>query len=240
MTSGKNIWDGHEWTSEAREVLEGIKLFPENSRIILIVRHSHRLDTKDLAEGSQMRLTPLGHEVASQFGALLPKNRHIRIFHSISPRCKETADDILKGFESISGEGEIKGSIEPLYKIGGDFEFFKKKIFMTPPPKFINRWAAGHYPPGLLTPLSVFSQRAAFTIWKLAEDAPSSGIDLHVTHDFIVMGLRFGWFGIGPSREGVSFLGGIVMALDTNAITLLDGRKVISTEIPYWWANMCL
>ena len=240
MASNSNLWNEHEWTREARDILEGIKLFPKDSRIIMIIRHSYRLNAKNINDTPKMRLTPLGHEVAFQFGTLLPKNRPIRIFHSISPRCIETAEEIFKGFKENSGEGEMKGPLRPLYQIGGDFEYFKKKIFHASPPQFINRWAAGHYPPGLMTPLSVFSQRAAYSIWKLSEDPPSNAIDLHVTHDFIVMGLRFGWFGLTPPEEAVSFLGGIVMSIQDDTITLLDGNKLISTEIPYWWANMCV
>jgi len=240
MVNDKNAWSEHEWTREAQEILKGIKLFPENSKIIVIVRHSHRLNAKDINDTPKMRLTPLGHDVAFQFGTLLPNNRPIRLFHSISPRCQETAEDILNGFENGEGKGELIGPLRPLYYVGGDFEFFKKKIFMMSPPEFINRWAAGHFPPGLLTPLSIFCQRAAFSIWKLSGDPPANAIDIHVSHDFIVMGLRFGWFGLTPSEEGVSFLGGIAMSFQNDSITLLEGGKLISMEIPYWWANMCI
>jgi len=51
------------------------------------------------------------------------------------------------------------------------------------------------------------------------------------------MALRFGWFGIPPDAQWVSFLGGIAFTLTENKIKLFVKDRFISMNVPYWWKN---
>ena len=95
----EKIWEENTWTNQARNVIEGLNKFPSRSKIIILMRHSQRYEPKlvnlnDL-KVANMELTPLGQEIAEKFGERLPIERIIRLFHSLSNRCKETAEKIL-------------------------------------------------------------------------------------------------------------------------------------------------
>ncbi|MHA2283765.1 MAG: hypothetical protein ACXAC5_23220 [Promethearchaeota archaeon] len=39
---GEHIWENADWTVQARNITEAVAKFPEASKIILVLRHSHR------------------------------------------------------------------------------------------------------------------------------------------------------------------------------------------------------
>ncbi|MFX1468649.1 MAG: histidine phosphatase family protein [Promethearchaeota archaeon] len=231
----EKIWKEEEWTVQARQIIEGLKNFPEEANIILILRHSQRNESEELDGLIKLRLTPEGHMIAKKFGEELPKNRSIRLFHSVVWRCQETAEDILSGFENINGKGEIKGAFGPLFNLETARDFFPNQMKRYSGTQFFFRWVAGLYPPNEITPLQEYCQKAAELFWKKFNNAPDKNIDIHITHDFFVMALRFGWFGIPPSKNWVSYLGGFAISFIENKILLLDSNKVTSVEAPYWW-----
>ena len=75
----EETWRNDDWTEQARQIITGLKEFPESSKIILILRHSHRNEPKETDKLYKLRLTHLGHEIAKKFGEHLPKNRPIRL-----------------------------------------------------------------------------------------------------------------------------------------------------------------
>ena len=84
----EKIWKKSDWTDQARQIIEGINLFPDDSKIILVLRHSHRNEIEGLEGAQKLRLTPQGHAIAKIFGENLPNNRPIKLFHSIIWRCE--------------------------------------------------------------------------------------------------------------------------------------------------------
>lgn len=38
----KKIWEESNWTYQVRQIIVGINKFPKDSKMILIIRHSHR------------------------------------------------------------------------------------------------------------------------------------------------------------------------------------------------------
>ena len=74
------IWKEGDWPTEARQLINGLKKFPEDSKIILILRHSQRDEPKEIEKLLSLRLTPAGHAIAKKFGENLPNNRTIRLF----------------------------------------------------------------------------------------------------------------------------------------------------------------
>ena len=121
----EKIWKEGEWTNEARQIIDGLKNFPDNSKIILILRHSHRNEAKGFKKAQKERLTPQGHAIAKKFGENLPRSRSIKIFYSIIWRCEETANNIHEGFKNVGGTSEVKGELFSIQTIGiSDKQFF--------------------------------------------------------------------------------------------------------------------
>jgi len=229
------IWKESDWPTEARQIINGLKLFPEESKIILILRHSQRDEPEDIEKLLTLRLTPEGHAIARKFGEKLPSNRTIRLFHSVVWRCQETAENILSGFENIGGKGKMRGAFTPLFDLETSRDFFPNQLKKYSAYRFFFRWVAGLYPPNIIIPSPKFSQKAAELIRREFKKAPDRSIDIHVTHDFLAIALRFGWFGIPPDKNWVSYLGGFALSFIDDTILLLNSNKLISVEIPYWW-----
>lgn len=231
----EKIWKESKWTTQARQIIEGLENFPDDSKIILILRHSQRDEPKELASLLKLRLTPEGHAIARKFGEELPKNRAIRLFHSVVWRCQETAENILSGFENIGGIGKMKGGFTPLFDLETAPNFFPNQLKKFSAYQFFFRWVAGLYPPNIIIPLQKFSQRSAELIWKENKKAPDRNIDIHVTHDFLALALRFGWFGIPPDEKWISYLGGFAFTILNDDVLLLEHGEFKKIEIPYWW-----
>jgi len=231
----EKIWKESDWTDEARQIIEGLQKFPEDSKIILVLRHSHRNEPTVLKGSQKLRLTPQGHAIAKKFGENLPISRPIKIFHSIIWRCEETANDIHEGFRSRGGESEIKGKLLPLADIGVKTKEFYMNVF-----NFVNvmgafyRWVVGYYDPKDWTPFLEYCQSAARVFLDQVKNSPENGLNIFVTHDFNVMALRFGWFGLQP-KKWVKFLGGFAYTVGEEQTLLLDYGELKPVAVPHWW-----
>ena len=230
-----HIWENEVWTKQARQLVRGLRDFPKESKIILIVRHSYRDSSDDMWEVAKFKLTKLGHEMAIKFGSQLPTKKTIRIYFSAIERCKETAEDVLQGFQTASGYGQLMYSLKELFNFDMNPDMFFKQITVYQFEEFLYRWAAGLYSPEIITPFEVFCQQAAKIIWNSNLDAPENSIDVHVSHDLITLSFRLGWFGLSPSDFWPSFLGGFAFAINEEDILLLDHDGFKTIELPYWW-----
>lgn len=232
------IWNQQKWTKHARSLVEGLEQFPEDSKIILIIRHSHRNSIKSLNDMGDLRLTSIGHEIARLFGTKLPLNREVKLFYSPIERCVETAQDILTGFKSITGKGTLVEDLNVLYDIGVEAEYFFDEVTKYPFVYFLYRWIANLYPPNKVTPFNKFCQEAATVIWnnKSSED-DNNQLYIHISHDLMILTYRLGWFGLSPSDRWPSFLDGFAFSLNNDHILLLDDGKLSKIEIPYWWRS---
>ena len=233
----EKIWNESKWTAQARQIIRGLKNFPEDSKITLILRHSRRNEPKILDNLHNIRLTPEGHAIAKEFGRLLPVDREIRLFHSIIMRCEETAENILSGFENIGGKGKIIGAFSPLYDIRASSDFLPNLLKKYNIYQFFFRWAADLFPPDQIISMQKYCQNAAKLIWSEINNSPDRTIDIHVTHDIIIIAFKLKWFGFPPKKRWVSFLGGFALTFEKNNILLLDSGNLVSAEIPYWWEN---
>ena len=231
----EQVWEYADWTSEARNLLIGLHKFPKDSKIILILRHSHRESSDDPWKVSEFKLTPVGHEIARRFGEKLPKQRPIRLFYSFLDRCKETAQGILDGFEKKNGIGFLMNSLDVLVDFGMQPDAFFEEMTKLSLSQFLHRWKEGHYSPEIITPFNQYCQNAARIIWQNLKNSPENGIDLHVSHDLIILCYRLGWFGIAPNNYWPSFLGGFAFTINEKKIILLDHDGLKTTKIPSWW-----
>ena len=227
------IWEKSDWTFQARQIIDTISKFPEDSNLFIIMRHSHRIDTDDMQKMANLGLTKLGKGLAEIFGSKLPLNRSIRLYYSIVSRCKETADSILKGFQTIGGSGEILGAFEPLYSFGKDSDFILKNAYKYPGAKFINHWAAGLFPSKYIKDFANYCTQTALDIWNQANG--SNRISIYITHERDGSHLKYGWFDINPNIDWVNFLGGFLMTVLKDRILLFDEYECKLHEIPYWF-----
>jgi len=231
----EKIWNEGEWTNEARQIIDGLKEFPDKSKIILILRHSHRDEPTALEGAQKLRLTPQGHAIAKKFGENLPRSRSINIFNSIIWRCEETAEDIHQGFKNIGGESELKGELLPLQTVGiTDKEFFFSEFNNVTFFDIFYRWVVGFYNPDVWTPFMEYCQSTAHMILDQVKDTPKNGLNIFVTHDANLMALRFGWFGLRPEKW-VKFLGGFAFTIEEDQTLLLDNGELKPVAIPHWW-----
>ncbi|MFX1502919.1 MAG: histidine phosphatase family protein [Promethearchaeota archaeon] len=229
------IWEDADWTSEARQIIDGLKKFPDNSKIILLLRHSQRIEPIHFDKQADLNLTPLGRKMAKYFGNKLPKDRSIRLFHSIVERCRNTAEEIFSGFKEIGGKAILKGTLRPLSHIGINLDSFIEESKKYNNLEIFNRWSAGLYSSEFWSNLILYSQNAAKLIWPEITNTPEKGIDIHVSHDMHILALRFGWFGLPPNNKWINYLGGFAFSFNEDDILLYYDKKLKVVEIPYWW-----
>ena len=231
----EKIWKESDWTDEARQIIDGLKEFPNNSKIILILRHSHRDEPTALEGAQKLRLTPQGHAIAKKFGENLPISRPIKIFNSIIWRCEETAKDIHEGFKSMGGESELKGDLLPLVSIGiNEKEFYMNMFNNGNVIDSFYRWVVGYYDPNDWTPFREYCQSTAHLFLDQVKNSPENGLYIFVTHDFNLMAFRLGWFGL-PPKKWVKFLGGFAFTIEAEQTLLLDYGELKPVAIPHWW-----
>ena len=234
-----NIRKEQPWTKQASNIIEGLDKFPAHSKITIIMRHSQRHEPKLINEndlnGANMELTPLGEEVAKNFGENLPKDRVVRLLHSPRNRCKVTAEKIYQGFTEVNGKGNLIGECNALYGIGINSQSYLDEFNTYKNYQVILRYLAGVYSPDLWPPAQLFYQRSGEQIWNQIESISEGGINIFVTHDFHTMIFRFGWFGLPPDERWVDYLGGFAFSILEDHLLLLDYGKLIKLGIPYWW-----
>ncbi len=238
LNDSKDLWLNSDWTREARMLINSIEKFPEDSTLIMFLRHSHRESIGDVQEMTNLGLTEEGIEIAKIFGKKLPLNKQIRLYFSAIPRCKDTAEYILEGFSQAGGKGQLKGPLKPLYSVDGDAQFIVKQIFANPEKELINRWAAGHFPPEKFQPLHIYSKKTAKKVFNIAKDAPRNHVDIYVTHDLQIMALRFSWFGLDPGNYWVSYLGGFIFSKNNKGTKILSNGAIIKIKTPHWWMDL--
>ncbi|MFX0022343.1 MAG: histidine phosphatase family protein [Candidatus Hermodarchaeota archaeon] len=231
----KNIWKELDWTIHAQNLIAAINKFPENAKIIVLLRHSERYEIESVWKPQELLLTPNGHQVAREFGEKLPIDRPIRIFTSHAPRCHETANEIIEGIKKSGGNVELKGNLEPLYKLGVERNFLLKQIEDGDLIKYVQNWIKNAFPHDKAQLLSTYSMNSANIIWNLSHKAPKNCIDIHVTHEIPIMALRFGWFNLLPDKKWVNFLGGIAFTFQDGRILLFDIDDFLTVEGPHWW-----
>ncbi|MBD3198175.1 MAG: hypothetical protein GF317_24205 [Candidatus Lokiarchaeota archaeon] len=232
-------WSDFEWTQKSYKLLKGIEEFPENKKIIVLLRHSHRYESGDLMNHENDLLTPIGHQYANLFGKHFPKRKPIRIYHSKVKRCKETADGIKSGMKETNKLVEMKGDLDVLYDIKVQPDVFYREANKYPLDQLVYRWAAGLYSEEIIISFQKYVREAAKAIWSFNEKPMSSGVEIHISHDFILACLRFGWFGFDSNGCLPDYLTGFAFTImDAETIQLFDFDQFKTVETPHWWNHL--
>jgi len=222
---------------QAEILLKQMTKFPNDSKIVLMLRHSEREPLSSLKKNSDLQLTKEGHLAARIFGENLPINRQVRIFYSNRDRCRDTALDIMNGFKNKGGQLINGGTLEPLYalKILKE-QFFKNELQSLSLVEILNHWINEQYDSSDIEPVITYSKRAATEIWSKLDQLPlEGGIDIHVSHEILLMALRSGWFSLSPDNKWTEFLGGFAFTFNKDHILLLDFDEFLKIPYPPWW-----
>jgi hypothetical protein len=234
MNESHHKWNNIEWLEQAKVLIENLMHFPSDQKIIIIIRHSERELLSSLKKNSDLQLTSTGFLVSRLFGQNLPRNRRIRLFHSDRDRCRDTAHEILNGFREIGGIGTICGNLEPLFTFKFKKGFFKERFKSDSLLEIINKWIVGYYSPEDIESLPDYCQYAASIIWSKLNEISPGDIDIHVTHESLLMFLRTGWFGLDPNKKWPNFLGGFAFSLRKDTFYLLDFDELVEIPYPFW------
>ena len=218
----KTNWMDTDWSFQARRFTQGLNKFPHNAKIVLLLRHSNRKDSNDVKELENLGLTELGCEIAKTFGSSLPKQRPLRILHSPSPRCVETALKIIEGFQKVDGVSEYLGATSPLNETKSSKGFITTQALKYRGIEFIKRWQDNQFSKNNIIPFSEYCINVYDHIIEASNTAQEGGIDIHISHDLFIIALRYGWFNRMKKSEWVSFLGGFAVSFNKNQNFLLD------------------
>ena len=234
-----NTLSSQDWSAEALALIKEVNRLPLDTNAILFLRHSHRLDSDDWGAMMDLRITPLGKEVAQEFGAALPENRSYNLFHSPIERCRETALEIQTGLNTIGNSPVFGGMKLYLGEIEGDpdkITQYMKRDKM----QFVNRFLAGFYDYANIERPENYAKRAAKGAWGHVLSAPQGQIDIHVSHDITANLLEFLWCGLlrDTYRDWVDFLGGFLLWFGEDELHCFSKGTTYDCPYPVWAKNL--
>ena len=183
-------WDNLEWLSYARRLLAWSNTIDESQPLLLLIRHSHRVDISSLQEMARMGTTQLGKRMALEFGKRVPDRPVVKISHSFVPRCTETAYNIAEGIENT---GAKVHSIDPLFALVGpqikDLSLWDRMgVYGQRIAQFVNDWYDGKFSEEAMETVSIYEPRLHQDVLTPLTTAEDGELHIHVTHDLILMG----------------------------------------------------
>jgi hypothetical protein len=159
-------------------------------------------------------LTPAGIEAAARLGhALSSRYKRIRLFHSPVLRCAQTAQSICEGAGPAGASATVHG---PRNCLGGSYLLYPTAALPLADelrPKFVRTWFSGGLPPAIIKPFAQsLAEHTEYILAELGTSQAPASMDVHVTHDWNLMVLREGIFGIRYEEVGwPDYLDGVVL-----------------------------
>jgi hypothetical protein len=190
----------------------------ESRKVGLLIRHSVK---EKISDEDDARLSEIGHEEARRFGRLLPRNMNVSITYSSSPRCIDTATDIIQGFAQ-NGNGNIQNN--GVEQFLAAFHFFSKDLNLMNSIKktlgtkiFVREWLNETLKEDAVwSPRLVHSYLANYFHNEL-QGLPTTTLRIWISHDFSIALIRESLFGAKFEAEPwISYLDGVVLMIDSN------------------------
>lgn len=189
--------------------------------ISFMVRHAERHPIGKMINALEVELTDHGKIEAYTLGQTLARFCPIEIFHSPVPRCKQTAEGIYNGIQSIDTRANVSGYLLELGGpyITGDWNSIAAAIEQLGDNKFLRKWFDNELPSSLIMPLP---KAAHIQINILVTQLKSSTLSsVNITHDWNIMILREHYFNLRHEDIGdPDFLDGIYATLSDGKISL--------------------
>ena len=214
MSTKLDEWSNLGWLADARRLVDWTNHQDIGHPVMLVIRHSHREQSTDVHELREKRLTELGHRMAFQFGKRLEKQRDIEIFYSSHPRCHETAQDIAESCNAKGDQARLISDLRVLLGPKGSGGSISAEMMKIGGPEFIKKWIQGKWTNEIIWPVEEFREAFTKEIMGRFYSASENTLQIHVTHDLVLMITKYFLFGVTPSRENwTPFLGGFGVAM---------------------------
>ena len=220
-------WETVDWLSDARQLVDWVNSQAGN-RVLLMIRHSHRLVNRGFQASLTAELTPIGYKASIEFGRRLPTDRPISIFHSPHIRTEQTAEGIAEGLSVSGGNLVLMKELGILLGANADpakYAALASEVGWTQTYQF---WSKNMIPEDTLERMEVYALRLVpNTLENLVEDSDDS-IHIHVTHDMVVAACRWTCLNMydDPGLD-VQFLGGFgIMRKEGVYRGFMDGKYI--------------
>ena len=221
----KHEWETIDWLRDARQLTDWVNNQAGN-RVMLMIRHSHRLVNRGFQASLTAELTPIGHDTSVEFGRRLPTDRAVSIFYSPHIRTEQTAEGIAEGLSDSGGSLVLMKELGILLGANADpmkYAAFAGEIGWA---QTYQLWSKDMIPEGTIERMKMYALRLLpHTLENLAKDRGDS-LHIHVTHDMVVAACRWTYLTIknDPGLD-VQFLGGFgIFRADDAFRGFVDGK----------------
>ncbi|MHA1757735.1 MAG: histidine phosphatase family protein [Promethearchaeota archaeon] len=214
-----------EWVKDAIKFLTKISNgIRDGKKCLMLLRHSERENSTNPEILKSLGLTDLGKKMAQKFGSQIPNDIQINIKYSISPRCIETAEEIINGFRRVGGIYLNPKKIKPIKTLpmSSDNNYAIQLMILHPQYKFLKLWKEGNFPEAKLIPFNRFYENLSRILLETL-NRPDINCFIVVTHDIFIAGLLLYWFNDNIVNEDwwPSFLGGAAILFKKNTASLI-------------------
>ena len=218
-------WETIDWLRDARQLVDWVNYQADN-RVMLMIRHSHRLVNRGFQASLTAELTPIGHETSVEFGRRLPTDRPVSIFYSPHIRTEQTAEGIAEGLSESGGDLVLMKELGILLGANADpmkYAAFAGEIGWA---RTYQLWSKDMIPEDTIERMEEYAQRLLpYTLEKIAMDS-SDSLHIHVTHDMVVAACRWKYLTLknDPGLD-VQFLSGFgIVGADDAFHGFVDGK----------------
>jgi hypothetical protein len=208
------------------------------SKVSLLIRHSNRHPIpKGVIEHRDVPLTTEGRKLAFQFGKKLPKSYSIRLYYSPIPRCRETAEYLMKGIHNNSGSAKMMGEKDFLYINLIDQREIVRILEEIGHHSFGYCWLKGKLDQEIIEPPKLVSLKIIEGIFTLMKNGIHNSMDIHVTHDLNILSVRDV---ISPIQnenfDWPEYLDGIIVTQNEDNVMLIwrEISKTIENDGSYY------
>jgi hypothetical protein len=210
-----------------RMMLETIAELSRTHPVAVLLRHSTRHEILDARSALEARLTTEGKALARDFGALLPVDRTVRIFHSPVERCRETAAAIEEGFREKGGRVSLvkrSGALGGPYIV--DPGALLDMLATMDPRAFMEAWAEGRVDETVIRPLRASAVEALRGILSALGEGGAIALDFHVTHDInVLIALSLAQDHASVSTVWPDYLEGLIVHPEDGGIVLIFRQR---------------
>ena len=223
--NSEHEWETVDWLRDARLLVDWVNSQAGN-RIMLMIRHSHRLVNRGFQASLTAELTPIGHEISVELGQRLPTDRPVSIFYSPHIRTEQTAERIAEGLSESGGDLVLMKELGILLGANADPRKYAAFAGEIGWPRAYQLWSKDMIPEDTIERMKAYTQRLhPHTLERLAEDSRDS-LHIHVTHDMVVAACRWTYLTLrnDPGLD-VQFLGGFgIVGADDAFRGFVDGK----------------
>ncbi len=232
MQGAYDEWENEDWLHSAKKLIQWTSETPVKSRVMLLVRHSHREVIEDNIDQLSTELTPLGFRMSTEMGKRLPTNRRTWFYFSFVTRCYQTADQMSKGILERGGIVEDMDALEVLVapEVSDDRFWTALQPDGENITDFVNMWVEGEFG-DMVEPFENYKERFLNDTIRKLQSSSDGSLHIHITHDLAMMAAKSILFGrLVEVSDREPFLGGIGVMMRNGKGSLYSSGKIYSLE----------